>query len=171
MKNLHSSQGFTLVELLLYVGISSVILLVTSLFLSALLSSRVKNQTIAEVEQQGVQVMQMMTQTLRNADTINAPSIGVSAAELSINTYTGANNPTIFDLASGVMRMAEGSNPVIPLTNSRVTASGLNFQNLSRTGTPGTVRIQFTLTHINPDGRNEYAFSKIFYVSATLREP
>ena len=172
MKKHHSSQsGFTLIELLLYVGITSIILLVTSLFLSTLLQSRIKNQTIAEVEQQGAQVMQMITQTARNADTINSPATGASAVSLSLNTIVAGNNPTLFDLASGAMRIKEGAGAVVSLTNSRVTASLLTFQNLSRASTPGTIRIQFTLTHINPDGRNEYSFTKTFIGSATLRQP
>ena len=175
MKNLQSKlknkNGFTLIELLLYVAISGVILLITSLFLQTLLESRIKNQTIAEVEQQGLQVMQIITQTLRNADAINSPAQGASAATLSINTYTGANNPTVFDLGSGAIRIKEGVGAVIPLTNSRIVASALDFQNFSRADTPDTIRISFTLTHINPEGRSEYNFSKIFYGSASLRQP
>ena len=166
-----SQQGFTLIELLLYIAISSVILLVISVFLSTLLESRVKNQTIAEVEQQGAQVMQLITQTLRNADTINSPVSGASAGTLSVNTYTGANNPTIFDLSGGVIRIKEGAGAVVSLTNARVTASALTFQNLSRVSTPGTVRISFTLTYVNSSGRNEYNVTKKFTGSATLRKP
>lgn len=169
--NLQDGSGFTLIELLLYVAISGVILLVISLFLQTLLESRIKNQTIAEVEQQGLQVMQLITQTVRNADTINSPATGAGAPTLSINTHTGANNPTVFDLGSGAIRIKEGVGAVIPLTNSRITASALNFQNLSRASTPGVIRISFTLTHVNPEGRNEYNFSKTFYASASLRQP
>lgn len=165
------SSGFTLIELLLYVGVATLLLLAISIFLSALLQSRLKNQTIAEVEQQGLQVMQIITQTLRNADAINSPAPGVGASSLSVNTYVAPNNPTIFDLASGAIRVTEGAGSAVPLTNSRVIASQLNFQNLSRASTPGTVRVQFTLTHANPEGRNEYNFSKTFIGSATLRQP
>jgi len=167
----HKSAGFTLVELLLYVAISGVILLVTTMFLQTLLESRIKNQTIAEVEQQGIQVMQIITQTVRNADVLNSPTIGASATSLSVNTYTAGNNPTVFDLSGGVIRIKEGAGSAIALTNARVTVSDLNFQNLSRSGTPGTIRISFTLSHVNPSGRNEYAFSKVFTGSATLRQP
>ena len=166
-----SQQGFTLIELLLYIAISSVILLVISVFLSTLLESRVKNQTIAEVEQQGVQVMQMITQTLRNADIINSPATGASASSLSVNTYTAGNNSTIFDLSGGVIRIKESAGAVVSLNNARVTASALTFQNLSRASTPGTVRISFTLTSVNSSGRNEYNFTKTFTGSATLRQP
>jgi Tfp pilus assembly protein PilW len=176
MKNLQAARynltmGFTLIELLLYVGISSIILLITSLFLFTLLQSRIKNQTIAEVEQQGLQVLQIITQTARNAEAITSPLPGVSAASLTLDVITAASDPTIFDLSSGAIRIQEGAGAAVPLTNSRVTASALNFQNLSRASTPGTIRISFTLTHVNPEGRNEYSFTKTFYASASLRQP
>lgn len=136
-----------------------------------LLQTRVKNQVVAEVEQQGIQVMQIATQAVRNAETINSPAPGAGAALLSVNTLIVGNNPTVFDFASGGVRIKEGTAVAIALTNSRVTASNFIFQNLSRIGTPGTVRIQFTLTHINPSGRNEYDFSKTFIGTATLRQP
>jgi len=165
------SRGFTLIELLLYVSISSIILLVSIFFLQTLLESRIKNQTIAEVEQQGLQIMQLITQTIRNSDSINSPAQGASAASLSVNTYTGVLNPTVFDLSHGVIRIKEGSAAVVSLTNSRITVSALSFFNLSRIGTPGTVRIQFTINYVNSVGRNEYSFTKTFTNSATLRQP
>jgi len=171
MKKYSNQQGFTLIELLLYVAIFSVLLLTISLFLQTLLESRIKNQTIAEVEQQGLAVMQLITQTIRNADTINSPAQGTSNTSLSINTYTAGLNPTVFDLSGGALRIKEGVSTVVSLTNSRVTASSLSFYNLSRSSTPGVVRISFTLTAVNNSGRNEYNFSQTFYASATLRQP
>lgn len=171
MKKNHSQSGFTLIELLLYVAISAVILLAVSFFLQTLLESRIKNQTIAEVEQQGLQAMQMITQTTRNAEAIILPAQGASASSLTLDVLTGASDPTVFDLSSGIIRIAEGADPPVALTNSRVTTSAITFQNLSHAGTPGIIRIQFTLMHINPEGRNEYNFSKTFIGSATLRQP
>lgn len=165
MKN----NGFTLIELLLYVSIIGVMVLSVAGFLSLLMQSRVKNQTISEVEQQGLQVMQMITQTVRNAEAITSPAPGASASSLTLEVITATNDPTIFDLSSGVIRIKEGVNSAVSLTNSRVVASDLTFRNISRASTPGTIRIQFTLTHVNPSGRNEYSYSKTFYDSATLR--
>ncbi|MBI2645179.1 prepilin-type N-terminal cleavage/methylation domain-containing protein [Candidatus Uhrbacteria bacterium] len=163
-------KGFTLIELLLYVTISSVLLLVISAFLSSLLQSRVKNQTIAEVEQQGVQVMHIITQTALNAQSITSPTQGMSVSSLTLNVTATTSDPTIFDLSNGAIRIKEGAANAISLTNSRITASALTFQNLSRSATPGTVRIHYTLTHLNPSGRNEYDFTKTFVSSATLRQ-
>lgn len=168
---LRSQRGFTLIELLLYVAISSVMLLVISGFLATLLQSRVKNQTIAEVEQQGLMVMQQITQTSRNAQAITTPVPAASAASLTLDVITLSSDPTIFDLSAGALRIKEGAGAAVPLTNSRVVASGLNFQNLSRASTPGTIRVQFTLTHVNSSGRNEYDYSKTFTASGTVYWP
>lgn len=164
-------KGFTLIELLLYVSIVSILLLVTSFFLFAILQSRIKNQTIAEIEQQGLQVMQIITQTARNAEVITSPAQGTSTSSLTLDVITAAADPTIFDIAGGAIRIKEGTSSAVALTNLRVNASALTFYNLSRTNTPGVIRIQFTLTHVNPEGRNEYSFTKTFTASAALRQP
>lgn len=166
-----SQDGFTLIELLLYVAIAAVMLLAISVFLASLLQSRVKNQTIAEVEQQGSAVMQIISQTARNGEAITSPAVATSASSLTLDVVTVASDPTIFDLSSNVIRVTEGAGAAVPLTNSHIVASALTFQNLSRASTPGTIRVQFTLTHINPEGRNEYEFSKTFSGSASLRQP
>jgi type II secretory pathway pseudopilin PulG len=141
-------QGFTLIELLLYVSIVGAIIFSVAGFLSLAMQARIKNQTIAEVEQQGIAAMQQITQTGRNA--------------------ADTNFSTVFDLSGGAIRVNPGDGP-IALTNSRVTASSLSFTNLSRPGTDGTVRVQFTLTYVNSSGRNEYDYSKTFYDSVTIR--
>lgn len=163
--------GFTLIELLLYVSIVSILLLATSFFLFTILQSRIKNQTIGEVEQQGLQVMQIITQTARNAEAITSPAQGTSTSSLTLDVITVADDPTIFDLAGGAIRIKEGAGSAVALTNSRVNASALTFYNLSRTNTPGITRIQFILTHVNPAGRNEYSFTKTFTAGAALRQP
>lgn len=172
MKRKHFSlQGFTLVEMLLYVTISSVILLSLSLFLSLILSSRIKNQSIADVNQQGLQVMQLITQTVRNGKSISFPSVGATSTSLSVDVVDPLRNPTVFDIANGVMRIQEGSNQPIPLTNSHVTVTSLIFQNISSTSsTDRIIRMSFTINHTNSNGRNENSFIKSFTGSATLRQ-
>ena len=49
--------------------------------------SQAKNQVIAEVEQQGEQIMSLMTQTLRNADAVNSPTKGNNASTISIDVF------------------------------------------------------------------------------------
>jgi type II secretory pathway pseudopilin PulG len=166
----HNQKGFTLVEMVLYVSLCSIILLSLATFMSSLLDSRVRSQSIAEVNQQGFQVMYMMTQAIRNGRSIVIPALGTSSTTLSLITGNALLDPTIFDSASGTMRIKEGSNPVISLTNRRVAISGLLFQNVSSTSsTEKIIRMSFVLDYINTTGRSEYSYTKTFTGSATLR--
>ncbi len=163
------NRGFTIVELLLYISISSSILLATFTLLSLSLQSRIKNQAITEVNQQGVQVMNLIRQSIRAAYEVNLPEIGSEDPSLSLAFTNEENDPTVFDLADGVIRVTEGAGSAIPLNNSRVIASDLVFQNVTRNNSYGIVRVQFTLSSASQNGRNEYEFSEVFIGSAALR--
>lgn len=163
------NKGFTLVELLLYTSISAAMLTVIVTFLFVLMQSRIKNQTIAEVEQQGAHVLQIMTQSVRNAEGIVIPASGNAASVLQVDVLEASNDPTTFDAVSGSMRMTEGAGDPISLTSPLVTVTDLQFENLSRQGTPGTVRITFTVSRANVDGKSEYNYSKTFYGSTNIR--
>lgn len=171
MKNfIHKKQGFTLIEMLLYVSISAVILMAVFLFLIILLQARLKNQTIAEVDQQGLAAAYAITQALRNADAVTSPTIGASGASLTLDVVNAANDPTIFDLSSGRLRIKEGAGAAVFLTNSQVIVSGLSFSNLSRVNTPTIVRVNFIVTYNNASGRNEFDYQKSFVASASIKE-
>ena len=165
-----SQKGFTLVELVLYVSICSILLLTISSFLSFLLGARVRSQAITEVNQQGFQIMSLITQTIRNGRSIQAPGIGTSSSTLSITTGNTVLNPTIFDVSSTTLRVKEGSKTPVSLSNSRVKVSALIFQNVSSgSSTEKIIRISFTIDSVNQGGRSEYSFTKSFSGSATLR--
>lgn len=169
MKEHSSSRGFTLIELLLYIGIAGIIVFVSSLFFITLLEARAKSQVIAEVEQSGGQALYEITRAIRGAQSITTPTPGNSAASISLVMPAAQKNPTIFDLNAGVLRIKEGAGSPVLLTSSRVTVSNSIFRNLTPPATPGTIHVEFTLSAINPSGRNEYAYSQTFIGSATLR--
>jgi Tfp pilus assembly protein PilW len=168
-RTLRTKKGFTLVELLLYVALTTIMVGTTSVFLFITLQVRVKNQVITEVEQQGQQAMQRITQVIRNATDITTPAQGVSGASATLVVVPAGNSPTIFDLSAGALRIKEGAGAAVVLTNARVTASALNFTNLSRSASSHDIRVQFTLTAVNSSGRSEYDFTKTFTTTAHVR--
>lgn len=150
-----------MVELVIYIALLTILLLSVTLFITSFLKSKAQNQSMAEVEQQGTQVAQIISQSIRNAENITLPITGGTAASLTLDVVTVANDPTMFSLSSGVIKMQEGAASAVDLTNSKATASGLSFYNVSRTSTPGAIKFQFTLTYNN--------YSKTFYGSSSLR--
>ena len=170
MKRVRNQKGFTLVEMILYVSVCSILLLTISTFLSFLLGARIRSQAMTEVNQQGFRAMNLIALTIRNARSIEVPVISASSSVLSLTTKDPNLNPTVFDIASGTLRIQEGGKQPVVLTNSRVIVSNLVFENLSATSSAERIiRVSFTVDNKNVSGKDEYSFTKDFSESATLR--
>lgn len=156
--------------MILYVSVCSLLLLTISTFLSFLLGARIRSQAITEVNQQGFRAMNLMALTVRNGRSVESPVIGASSSVLTLTTKDPLLNPTVFDVASGTLRITEGGSQPIALTNSRIIVSGLTFQNLSSSSSEERiVRISFIVDYGNVSGKDEYSFTKTFIESATMR--
>lgn len=163
-----SKKGFTLIELILYVSMTGVFLFTLSLFLTTLLSGRIKHHVITEVESAGAHMTSVITSAVRQAESISEPNQGQKGAVLQLTTSSTSNDPTLFDLNNKILRISEGGGAPIALHDSRIMASAIEFKNVSRDNTPGLVSFQFTLTY-GEDGTQEFVYSKTFYGSAALR--
>ena len=162
--------GFTFIELILYMAIASIILFSIVTFAFALLENRVKGESITDVDQQELIIMQLISQEIRNSESIILPLPGTTSSQLILNVVATSSDPTIFFLsASGTLQISEGGIATTTLTDTTILASDLIFTNLSATTTPGNIRTEFTLTHVNPAGRNEYDFSRRAISTASLR--
>lgn len=160
--------GVSLIETLVYIAVVSIFMItVTSLFAS-ISQIRNRNQVIDEVNQQGVQILQQMSQALKNTTVVNTPAIAATSTTLNLTTYTAAQNPTIFDLNTNKIRISENG-VITVITSNRVNASNLSFRNLSSAGADGSIKISFTLSHVNPDNKGELSYSQNFYATVTVK--
>lgn len=164
-----SRSGFTLIELVLYFGVASLLFVsITSIFL-LLVQGQVKQQSIAEVEQQAAFVMEYMTQAIQNADSITTPSAGSSGSGLQLVAVNPGDDPVIFQESSGVLQVSIGGAAYENLTSDTVTLSSLYFTTVSPSSTSEVVQIQFTLERTNSADRQEYEYSKTYQTSVSVR--
>ena len=163
-------SAFTLIELALYIALAAVVLFGSSTMMSLIFEARTKDMVVNEVEQQGDAVLQIITQSLRNATAVNYPTPGNSTSSLSINTSVGANNPTVFNLVDGAIFMKEGAASAVALTNSRVAVATLNLQNLAELGANDNLRVAFTVAYNSTSTRQVYQYARNFYGSGSLRQ-
>lgn len=163
-------SAFTLIELMLYIALAAVVLFGASTMMSLIFEARTKDMVVNEVEQQGDSVLQIITQSLRNATAVNYPTPGNSTSTLSVNTLVGANNPTVFSLVGDVLFIKEGAASAVALTNSRVAVASLNFQNLAAVGANDNLRVSFTVTYNSTSTRQVYQYARNFYGSGSLRQ-
>ena len=162
-----NGSGFTLVEVLLYLAIAGSVLVVVSLFLSLIMQMRVRNEITAEVEQQGQFVMQRITQVLRNAQVVNSPAVGNSSTQLSVDSD---GQTVVFDGGGTTLTESQNGAPAQDLTAANLKLSNLSFSNISNSGSPGLIRVQFTLSYNSSSNDSSYNYFADFYDSVALRK-
>lgn len=132
-------------------------------------SSRVKNQSISEVHQQGASAVEYIAQTIRNASAITSPVPGSSSGTLTLAVPDAGLSPTVFSSNAGILQVTEGAATAEMLTGGKVQVDDVAFTNLSQASIPGVIRIELTLSRINSAGRNEYDYQQTFITSGSLR--
>lgn len=162
-------SGFTLIETIIYVLIFSVFVGSLVSFMNIMISSRLNNQITLEINNQGNQVIRIITQSIRNATAINSPIISTTSDNLNITTPDSLKNPTMFYLNNGVLYIKEGTSPDIALINGKVIVSNLVFSNLSNPSTSGSIEVRFTLTSVDHIA-GQVAKTVDFYGSGTIKK-
>lgn len=165
-KNIFSQSGVTVVELLLYMIILSVLLtILTSIFVSALDVQSESNAT-SSVQQDGNYILARLSYDIHRAQSINTPaSNGVTSNNFQIvvgginYTYsTDANNNLILTNNLGANN----------LNNYDSSVSAFSVQRLGNTGgVENTLKINFTLT--SRTKRISGVETKNFEVNLSLR--
>lgn len=163
-----TGTGYTLIELLLYISMVSILLFSITSFFSVTIESRIKNQSIAEVNDQGAAVVDYISRTVRNATSISSPAAGGTGTSLTLVVPTGANSPTVFNLNGTTLQVKEGTAAAVSLTSSDVQVTNLTFKNLTLSGTSGNVQVSITLSRTNPAGKNIYDYQRTFTTSAEV---
>lgn len=165
-------KGFTLIELTLYVSLMSMFLLALVLFLTAIFEARERQHIMAEVEQQGIQIILALTSTINKADSIDVPTLGQDVPSLTLTMYESLENPTIFSLDGSTLIMSIGASSATPLHNDKVSITALAFRNITPPDTPGSVQIVVTLaSRPKPGGRTVFSYTKTFQTSLSLPRP
>ncbi|MEI6510805.1 MAG: hypothetical protein WCO25_02065 [Candidatus Uhrbacteria bacterium] len=163
-----NNRGFTYIEAVIYLGVVSLLIGTVGLLAGIVQRSSGREAVRREVEEQGRQALEIITQTTRNASAITAPASGATGASLTVSVDSAPASPTVFSLSGGAIMATEGASAAVPLTNANVVASSLSFQNLSRASTPGTVRVSFTLSGASGSSA-PFTYSQTFYGSASLQ--
>src|SRR6266576_3101806 len=107
MKHLGKKQiqnGFTYLELILYIGILTIILTALIPFAWNVIEGGVKGATEREVFSQGQYVADRVIYEIRNASGINS----VSSNQLSLSTANPATNPTIITMNASNITVQQG---------------------------------------------------------------
>lgn len=158
--------GFSLIELLVYIGIFGMVLSALIPFAWSVIQAGEKNMVIEEVNTNARYISERIKLEIRNSTGINS----ATGSSLSLSTSTPLTNPTVIDLSAGNIRITQGANPAAVLNSSNSAISSLNFVSYS-SGDNKTKNVQFsfTLTGNFPSARQEYQNSTTIQGDAEVR--
>jgi type II secretory pathway pseudopilin PulG len=140
-KNSNFEKGFTLVELIIYMGLlSGFLLILTSLF-TAILDTRISTQAVSSVEQDGRFILSRLAFDINRASSILVPNAQSLVLTINGQSYTYSVNSSKLQLASPA-----GTDL---LDGSGTTINNLNIQRVANLGGwEETFRIQFNLSSV-----------------------
>lgn len=158
------SRGFTLVELLVYFALFSILLVViTNLFIDAL-AQRTRDSMRSSLQQESEYVLAKLRHTVLNADAITHPVLsGESSPTLELNVGGDTYRYSIDSQRLLESRPDQQSY----LTSNTLRVSDFAVENQSGSGTSQTVTITFTMTATQLNG-DEYG-SRVLSTTLTNR--
>ena len=148
-KKKQKKRGFSLLELLIYIGVLSIIVVVITNILISLSNSNSQSQARSEVNSSVRFASELLQQDLKNASAVSVPSFGNPSTSLTLVR----NNKTItYDVSEGVLRRTEGQNDPSNITNSSVIVSSVTFTRIENTNavfdkTNVSIKIKMTFTY------------------------
>jgi prepilin-type N-terminal cleavage/methylation domain-containing protein len=152
-------QGFTLIELVVYIAIVSGILVLITGFLWNVIFGNIKESSYREVQQNARFALMRMAQEIRKATNINSPLPGGSDTSISLTMADATLDPTVFDISQGRLRITQGTSSPQEITTDSTIVKNIQFTNLSYPGTAGTVRIEIEIANSGLSNLPEYQAS------------
>lgn len=139
-------RGYTLIELLVFMGIVSILLVMLTNMLASIIDVRQESESISSIEQDGNYILARFAYDIQRAQTINSPaSLGQNGFSLDIS-IDGINN--LYNLNNGILTVTN-NNGILQFNSANSSVSNLNFLRLGNAGDTAredTVRVNFTVT-------------------------
>jgi type II secretory pathway pseudopilin PulG len=168
--NKKRKKGFTLVEIIIYFGLVSIILILIIGFSLNIFESTNKNNVYREIQQNGRFIMQKIDSAIKSASELNHPSsLGESSDYLSLATQNSETDPIIIELSSEDIFITKGEQDSYQLNSSQTKITNLEFLNISYPDNPGTIKTSLTISYNNISEKNEYQASLDFSLTTNLR--
>ncbi|MBU4348210.1 type II secretion system GspH family protein [Patescibacteria group bacterium] len=141
-----ASNGFTLVEVLIYVGILGV----SGALLSGVLfnTTKIKNRqtAVVEVNNQLNFTLQSIQRSIMDSSVIDIDN-DVSTSTLILMMKDDTKNPTQIYISDGILYRKEASGTAQPLTNDRVVVDAVNFFKVSGYTGHDSVKVDLTISY------------------------
>ena len=136
---LDSCRGSTLIEMIIYMGLLSILLVILTNMFASILDVRTESEATSSVQQDGRFLLSRLSYDINRATSISAPlNLGDTSGNLSMTI--GATTYT-YSLVGGNLQLGTDN-----LNSSESSVSNLSFRKVGNSGGKDNIKIHFTLT-------------------------
>jgi len=137
-------EGFTLIETVIYLALFTLIMGGFLIVIYGIIQSASASTNKTVVEEEGSFGLAKLKWALSGASAI---TVGANTLSITKPSLPSGQNPLLFDLNSGAMRLRRGSGTSTPLTSMNAKMTNLTFTDIpASNGKPEGVTISFLLT-------------------------
>jgi len=164
--------GFTLLELLISIGVISLVTIVLTQILFSTMHVNTKTEIMKEVKQNGDFALGVMVRMIHNAQVIGSVCDGTPASSISMTNLDGGTTDFTCMSDSSVFRIASNS---AFLTSSKVTLTGsgcsdaLTFTCVTEANNSKNIQISFSLAQVGTPPAAYETASTTFQTNVSVR--
>lgn len=138
-------RGFTLVELLMYMGIFSMLLVMLFQIFASIFDVQFESKGVSSVTQDGLFIQNRLNYDASRTKSVTAPALGQSSESLSLLID---NVVYTYSIADGNLNLSSTVSGILGQLNSADTTVSATFTRLSDTAGKNhdTITAEFTLT-------------------------
>ncbi|MDO8601679.1 MAG: prepilin-type N-terminal cleavage/methylation domain-containing protein [bacterium] len=148
--SLKLKAGFTLIELVIYMGLMAIVVGLFAGILITIVRIQTQQTSSRQVASELNFIMNTITRDIRDSQ-----SLSVTTSTLTITTSLASTTPIIITLDAGAVAKKEGTSATSTLSTSRVVADTLAFTELTN-GDSQAVQIILTLSFNTDNPTQEY---------------
>jgi len=177
MKRRKQKDGFTLLEMLVYIGLTFIVLSLTVSFMISLIRSYTRFRVERDVSTNAREAMNYMLREIKSADDVYIPTsvLGPNPGQLSLETSISPppDETTAFIdfyVDNGQLLLKREEQDPFPLTSDRVQVDNLIFTHFTNpSGSGELLQIEITVGYRSNASRFEFNATQEFTSSAALR--
>ncbi len=177
-------QGFTLFEIIVYLGISTVLLFSILQIGQNFIRANIKSQLERSISENGRLAFHQLSLKIRGADDVTTAgsTFNVHPGVVTLD-YPGTGTDVIFNtylktltLANGTtytirkLQMKDGTANYQDLTNDEVDVTNFVVRNLTQSSEPNNLEIELTVNAINPGNAADYNLTASWETAISLRK-
>ncbi len=154
-QKIQNNRAFSLLELLIYISILSVVVVIISNSFISLSRGQGQAQARSEVDRDISFATELLRQDIKNASIVSVPdTVGTSPSLTLTRSILDVPTTIIYDVSNGVLRRKEGAAVAVNVTNPNIIVSTPTFTRIENTNTvfnktQVTIKVNMTFSYNN----------------------